>query len=216
MAADGQEIRPEHLPIRASAAKPVAASVDRFPSPSETLDGAERTAIQRALEASGNNHTAASELLGISRRTLLRKLKQYRQGVPHTSAQVLGKLSPQQQLTYRSATDIVAMVRTSKELFQVRVVNVSQGGIGVVAASKALGLRELFVVKFSLPQGDVEASVRVVWASPDGHAGIQFINFEPGSRERLTEWLRIRQMEDGWGAQESLAGVEVTRNTVGR
>jgi len=38
---------------------------------------AERRAIEEALRATGGNRTRAAKLLGISRRTLLYRLKQY-------------------------------------------------------------------------------------------------------------------------------------------
>jgi two-component system response regulator HydG len=42
------------------------------------LDGLERDAILEALDRTGGHHQRAAELLGISRRTLSRKLKLYR------------------------------------------------------------------------------------------------------------------------------------------
>jgi transcriptional regulator with PAS, ATPase and Fis domain len=41
------------------------------------MDQAEIEAIKSALESSGGNRTKASELLGISRRALIYKLKRY-------------------------------------------------------------------------------------------------------------------------------------------
>jgi transcriptional regulator of acetoin/glycerol metabolism len=46
-------------------------------SPSCDLDRNEKMLIIRALEESGGNRTKAAEKLGISRRTLHRKLKTY-------------------------------------------------------------------------------------------------------------------------------------------
>jgi two-component system response regulator AtoC len=37
----------------------------------------ERTIIRQALEASGNNRTKAAEAIGLSRRALLMKIKEY-------------------------------------------------------------------------------------------------------------------------------------------
>ncbi len=219
IAADGKEIQPEHLPIRVTAAPTPAPSRTPAVAPvsSETLDGAERAAIQRALDASGNNHTAAAELLGISRRTLLRKLKQYRQGGEHVderaAAPVLGKLSAQQHQSYRSAADIEARISTAREVFNVRIVNVSQGGIGILGVSNAFALTDMLGISFSIPQGAIQATGRMVWASPEGQIGIQFVGLDNNCRQRLAEWLRIRQMEDGWAVQEPLsdrAGAGVT------
>ena len=42
-----------------------------------TLEQAEREAIARALQATGNNRSRAAEILDINRVTLLRKITQY-------------------------------------------------------------------------------------------------------------------------------------------
>ncbi|HNR98341.1 MAG TPA: sigma-54 dependent transcriptional regulator [Planctomycetota bacterium] len=72
----GAVILPEHLPekLRASAAPPPARP-DRTPVVS--VEEAERLAIREALRRTGGNRTEAAALLGISRRTLFYRLKQY-------------------------------------------------------------------------------------------------------------------------------------------
>jgi DNA-binding NtrC family response regulator len=60
----GGEIRPEHLALKTRARA--------------DLDDAERDRIERTLEQVGGNQSRAAELLGISRRTLLRRLDAYR------------------------------------------------------------------------------------------------------------------------------------------
>ncbi|PKN54282.1 MAG: sigma-54-dependent Fis family transcriptional regulator [Deltaproteobacteria bacterium HGW-Deltaproteobacteria-14] len=47
------------------------------PEPVETLERTEIASLRRALEATGGNRTHAAELLGISRRGLLKKLKRF-------------------------------------------------------------------------------------------------------------------------------------------
>jgi K+-sensing histidine kinase KdpD/predicted DNA-binding protein (UPF0251 family) len=46
----------------------------------------ERIAIERTMEATGQNQSAAARLLGISRRTLMRKLKSYHKRAPSAGA----------------------------------------------------------------------------------------------------------------------------------
>jgi DNA-binding NtrC family response regulator len=66
------EITAEHLPLQ----RPIA--VDRGDSlPLSSLDGMERKMIMRVLEQTGGHQQKAAALLGISRRTLSRKLKLY-------------------------------------------------------------------------------------------------------------------------------------------
>jgi len=69
--AGGAPIRPEHLGLPA-AGRPA-------PVVLHGLDSVERDTILRALETTGGRRQQAAALLGISRRTLSRKLKQYRE-----------------------------------------------------------------------------------------------------------------------------------------
>ncbi len=73
----GAEIQPEDLPIDIHAGKVPAA--DGF-----SLDGMEQKTILKVLKETGGHQQKAADLLGISRRTLIRKLKLYRT-VPQTT-----------------------------------------------------------------------------------------------------------------------------------
>ena len=67
------EIQVEDLPpLESSAALPAS------PASDFRLDGVERQTILDALEKTAGHHQKAADLLGISRRTLSRKLKLYR------------------------------------------------------------------------------------------------------------------------------------------
>ena len=76
VASDGNVILPEHLPPLLGA----RTSCPPARPPALTLEAAEREQILRALEAAGGRRTAAARLLGLSRRTLYRKLD--RHGIP--------------------------------------------------------------------------------------------------------------------------------------
>ncbi len=68
---DSEEIRPEHLPARVRApVEPPADDPGDFP----TLDELERRHIRRALQRARGNRAEAARLLGISERTLYRKI----------------------------------------------------------------------------------------------------------------------------------------------
>ncbi len=74
----GDELRREDLPDRvqhAAAESPAPMSSD--PTQLVSLAELERSYIQRVLAASGHNKTEAARVLGIDRRTLYRKLKEY-------------------------------------------------------------------------------------------------------------------------------------------
>ena len=74
--AKGSVILPEHLPPHIfETRQPVAGDTQRPPELS--LEAAEREQILRALQASGGKRIEAARLLGLSRRTLYRKLDRY-------------------------------------------------------------------------------------------------------------------------------------------
>jgi len=74
--AKGPVILPEHLPPQLfEPARPVVGEAPRLPELS--LEAAEREQILRALQAAGGKRIEAARLLGLSRRTLYRKLDRY-------------------------------------------------------------------------------------------------------------------------------------------
>ncbi len=70
--AKGEEIRPADLPVAVCKATPLKSA--GLPTKLEEM---EREAILQVLDQTGWHHTKAAEVLGISRRTLTRKLKIY-------------------------------------------------------------------------------------------------------------------------------------------
>src|SRR5262249_51270486 len=69
--APGDEVEVEHLSIAEPAAAPSTGSLHG------DVDALETQRVLEALEASGGNQTRAAQRLGISRGTLLSRLKQY-------------------------------------------------------------------------------------------------------------------------------------------
>jgi DNA-binding NtrC family response regulator len=79
LCSDGAPLDVGHLPVgfgKTQAAQPVDASVVPVRVGS-TVDEMERLLIQHTLESTGQNKTRASEILGISLKTLHNKLKEY-------------------------------------------------------------------------------------------------------------------------------------------
>ena len=72
MFAPGPQIEPGDLPLQIGWARTNAAE-DEY-----SLDGLEQQTIRRVLAQTGGHQQKAADLLGISRRTLIRKLKLYR------------------------------------------------------------------------------------------------------------------------------------------
>jgi two-component system response regulator AtoC len=79
IAARGRAIMPEHLDVDelADTAIPVAGDTTEFLPLRALLAEVERRAIQRALLACGGNRTKTAERLGISRRQLFDKIREY-------------------------------------------------------------------------------------------------------------------------------------------
>ncbi len=75
-----QEILPEHLPLelRSATALPVFTGLSRKILPLQQI---EEQHINQVLQATGNNHSRTAALLGISRSTLLAKLRKKTSGV---------------------------------------------------------------------------------------------------------------------------------------
>ncbi|MEW6268979.1 MAG: sigma-54 dependent transcriptional regulator [Thermodesulfobacteriota bacterium] len=74
--AHGGEIQPEHLP--ADLRRDIDVPEEVALSPLDlSLEAAERDQIRRALDSAGGRRVAAARLLGLSRRTLYRKLEKY-------------------------------------------------------------------------------------------------------------------------------------------
>lgn len=67
--ADGTELTPADLPVGIKA--------EATPEPGYSLERLEEDTIRRALEQTGGHQQRAADILGISRRTLIRKLKIY-------------------------------------------------------------------------------------------------------------------------------------------
>ena len=68
-------VMPEHLPPAIRNAVPATEDESEPDGDVQTLRERETIAIRKALEQTGGNQTKAAELLGISRRTLINKLK---------------------------------------------------------------------------------------------------------------------------------------------
>jgi len=83
--ASGPQIEPGDLPIE------IILGQNETPEDEYSLDGLEQQTIRRELAQTGGHQQKAADLLGISRRTLIRKLKLYRSMQPVAEAPA-GKL----------------------------------------------------------------------------------------------------------------------------
>jgi sigma54-dependent transcription regulator len=160
------------------------------------LDQVERQTILQALEKSDGNQGRAAEALGISRRTLIRKLKIYRQSSPSAPA---GTLSLDQQRYFRANVELPLRMRCGQEEFEGVLLNLSMGGAGL-KTDAALKFGAPVSLSFSIPGTKIKADIsgRVAWSNKEGHQGVQFDDLPASLRTSLQSWLRAEMKKDGW------------------
>lgn len=170
--------------------------------PVSNLDSMEEQMIIKALERTGGQRTQAAEQLGISRRTLSRKLKEYNinfaPGEKTASAEFI---SNEQQKFFRARVEIPVRVRNSQgDVMNVQGINLSTGGMGLDGLKEPLRFAGLLDVSFTLPDSDVhfEAKARLMWIGDEGRVGIRFAVIEPALFEQLQQWTNRKMKDEGW------------------
>jgi PAS domain S-box-containing protein len=170
--------------------------------PIGNLDSMEEQMIIKALERTGGHRTMAAEQLGISRRTLSRKLKEYNINfAPGESVPTLGSISNEQQKFFRARVQIPVTIRNSKgEEASVQGVNLSTGGMGLDGLQEPLRFAGMVDISFVLPDTDVSftAKARVMWVGEEGRVGIRFAVIEPALFEHLQRWSNRKMKDEGW------------------
>ena len=170
--------------------------------PVSNLESMEEQMIIKALERTGGQRTLAAEQLGISRRTLSRKLKEYNINfAPGEATASLGFISNEQQKFFRARVDIPVTVRNSQgEELHVRGMNLSTGGMGLDGLEEPLRFSGLLDISFTLPDSDVlfHAKARLMWIGDEGRVGIRFAVIEPALFEQLQHWTNRKMKEEGW------------------
>ena len=198
--AGATEIRAQDLPPEICAPPQAGPSKLLFEG---NLDEMERTMIAQALERTGGNQVRAAEQLGISSRTLRRKLDKYRSQVDRQQdGQPLGSLNAQQQRYYRVTIETPVLITdVSGNRMSALSVNVSSGGIAIQFPA-ALKPHRHFEISFHLPgvESCFETKASLAWASPDGLAGLSFVDLHPALHRELQAWLLERAQGEGWAA----------------
>src|SRR6202158_6056928 len=170
--------------------------------PLGNLENMEEQMIIRALEQTGGHRAQAEEQLGISRRTLSRKLREYESDSrAGAAAAKLGIISEDQQKFFRSKVNISVTLKNAhgKEL-PVQAVDLSTGGLGLDVVSDPTGFAGLVDVSFLLPESEIEiqAKGRLVWTEAGGRAGLRFVVIEPALFEQLQHWTNRKMKDEGW------------------
>jgi PAS domain S-box-containing protein len=170
--------------------------------PVGNLDSMEEQMIIKALERTGGHRAMAAEQLGISRRTLSRKLKEYNLSfTPGDNAASLGFISTEQQKFFRARVELKVTIKNAQgQEAIVRGVNLSTGGMGLDEVAEPLRFAGLLDVSFLLPESETlfQAKARLMWMGDEGRVGIRFVVIEPLLFEQLQHWTNKKMREEGW------------------
>jgi transcriptional regulator with PAS, ATPase and Fis domain len=170
--------------------------------PVGNLDSMEEQMIIRALERSGGHRSQAAEQLGISRRTLSRKLKEYNINInPGDGANSLGFISLEQQKFFRARIQLaVALKNQQGDECCVQGVNLSTGGMGLDGLKEPMKYTGLLDVSFPLPDSEIifRAKARIVWFGGEGRVGLRFAVIDPALFEQLQHWSNQKMKDEGW------------------
>lgn len=198
MAASGPEIGAVDLLSDLSTAQK---KID-IPLPTGDLQDMERQMVMKALENTGGHRAKAAEQLGISRRTLSRKLGEYKiTAAPADKSRALGTLSLKQKKFFRAKVKLPVTLKNSQgQETEVTAVNLSVGGMGLEGLPDPRRSEGLMDISFVLPnhQTRIEAKVQIVWADLEGRAGATFVVIDPAVYTELQEWTDQRMKEEGW------------------
>jgi len=170
--------------------------------PVGNLDSMEEHMIITALERTGGRRALAAEQLGISRRTLSRKLKEYNISSDTGAGRAqLGFISNEQQKFFRARVELAVTIKNSRgEEVAVQGVNLSTGGMGLAEVKDPMRWSGLLDVSFLLPESQTlfQAKARLMWVGDEGRVGVRFVVIEPALFEQLQQWTNRKMREEGW------------------
>ncbi|HZE26539.1 MAG TPA: sigma 54-interacting transcriptional regulator [Terriglobales bacterium] len=191
------EIRASDLPAAICGLPEVTTSTASW---SGNLEEMERYMILQALAQNGDNQAKAAQQLGISARTLRRKLDKYRkEKVAGSRLSVLGSLRVEQQRYFRVTVEIPVTLHLESQQIAATIVNLSSGGLAIetpvpIAHGASMEL------SFLLPETKtiIEAKAKLAWTSPGGLVGLSFEDMHPALDSELQQWLLERTRAEGW------------------
>jgi transcriptional regulator with GAF, ATPase, and Fis domain len=180
-----QEIRASHLP----------AAICGLPGPGAptafagNLGDMERQMIFQALARHNHNQAKAAEQLGISSRTLRRKLQKYtREGQPGSAPGAAGRALKERY--FRAMIEVPMTLRVDGQQIEATSVNLSSGGLAIKCAT-ALAHGCTMDISFTLPGANspIEARTKLAWTAPGGLAGLSIVEIHPALERELQQWL---------------------------
>ena len=161
------------------------------------LEDMEKQMILQALSQAGSNQVKAAQQLGISVRTLRRKLVKYRR--EEESGGELGSLSAHQQRYFRVSIELPIHFALDGNAVEAKTVNISSGGLAI-QSPVPLAHGSTIEVTFTLPGHDapIEAKTKLAWTGPDGLSGLSIMDIHPAFERQLQQWLTERAHAEGW------------------
>jgi DNA-binding NtrC family response regulator len=198
-----KEIRPSDLPAAICGAPDAAAQTAAL---SGNLEEVEKQMILQALAQNEDSQVRAARQLGISSRTLRRKLEKYRKESAAARGS-LGSLRVQQQRYFRVTMEIPVTLTLDGKQIEATVVNLSSGGVAI-QTPVTIAHGESLELSFQLPETNsmIEAKAKLAWTSPGGLAGLSFEEMHPALERELQQWLVERSRAEGWTDNDPDAG----------
>ena len=169
------------------------------------LGDMERQAIFETLAKCNGDRDEASRSLGISRRTLTRKLQQYEKEEA-ADASSLGRINSDQQRYFRVAVSIPADLQLeSGPSISCEINNVSIGGVAL-AGPTVLKKGATAHLRFGLNGATtIDTSAQVVWVDRK-RAGLRFLSLGATARRDLGQWLLQKAQAEGWDLGMAITG----------
>jgi two-component system response regulator HydG len=169
------------------------------------LEDMERQAILEKLSKCSGDRDETARQLGISRRTLTRKLQQYEKA-DAADASSLGRINSDQQRYFRVAVSIPAELELeSGSSISCEINNVSIGGVALVGPT-VLKKGATAHLRFGLSGSTtIDTSAQVVWVERK-RAGLRFTNLGATARRDLGQWLIQKAQAEGWDLGMAITG----------
>ncbi len=199
---NGSEIQASQISAAITMTGNPAAMRQTASIPVGNLDSMEEQMIIRALERSAGHRGQAADQLGISRRTLSRKLKEYNINVTQPEgADALGSISLEQQKFFRARIQLAVTLKNQRgDEVTVQGVNLSTGGMGLDGMKEPMRFGGLLDISFALPDTETvfHAKARIVWMGDEGRVGLRFTVIDPALFEQLQHWTNRKMKDEGW------------------
>jgi len=175
-----------------------SAGISKTGDSNSNLAETEKHLILDALSRTGGNQEKAAQLLGISARTIRRKLGRYKKE-EWTSSTSVGTLSAYQKRYFRVNIELPVVLRAEARQLEATTVNISSGGLAI-RSSSALDHGTRLEVSFRLPDAPnvIEAQAQLAWTGPEGLLGLRFVEIHPALERELHRWLFERARAEGW------------------